>query len=370
MAVIIEAITVVVRRDAARRAFAGNDAPLATLAPNRSGRQDEHLYAIGFMNQLDAEAFVRRALEPRGLTWTQGDEAVDLTLVYQHTGLLHYTPWLEVGQYPVEGGAVTAAWLSGTEPGALSTHSFWNFKGYMQISSAPLEGNDAWQEIPSDDPRQRAFLNLETGEKRYAIKPQAEQVAVASEREIQEALDSLERVWQTIDYVNMANVIRRLGSEAADLQAQRDYLERILPIVCALARHHAPFDARTHFTEGYILSALERPLEAEPALRRALHLDPQSARGTSELMATLSRLGRQPEAIAVGWTALPRQAQNAIVPYHLAVLLHRGGKHDEALKVLQGLLDAHPEHNAANELKRQIRALDSTADRTPEGNTD
>lgn len=369
MAVIIEAITVVVRRDAARRVFAGNDAPLAALAPNPSGRQDEHLYAVGFMNQLDAEAFIRRALEPRGLTWTQGDQAVDLTLVDQFTGLFHYTPWLEVGQYPVKGGAVTAAWLTGTEPGALSTHAYWNLKDYLDLSRAPLEEDDAWQEIPSDDPRLRVMLNLETGEKRYAIRPQADPAAVASE-EVQGALDSLEKVWRTVDYVTMANDIRRFGGPAPDVQAYREELERILPTVRSLARHHAPLDARTHFTEGYILTALERPMEAEPALRQAHHLDPQSARVASELMSTLTRLGRQPEAIAVGWAALPRQTSHPLVPYHLATLLHGVGENRKALEVLQGLLAAHPEYEPAKKLKHRIEAMGSTAEGTPKAQTD
>lgn len=370
MAVVIEAITIVVRRNAARRVFAGNDAPLAALAPNPSGRHDEHLYAVGFMNQLDAEAFIRRELEPRGLTWTQGDQAVDLTLVDQFTGLVHYTPWLEVGQYPVEGSAVTAAWLAGTEPGALSTHSFWNLKNYLDLSRAPLEEDGAWQEIPSDDPRQRVMLNLETGEKRYVIRRQADQAVVVREREVHEALGSLEKVWRTVDYVTMANDIRRFGGPAPDVQAYTEELERILSTVRRMARHHAPLDARAHFTEGYILTALERPIEAEPALRQAHRLDPRSARVASELMSTLTRLGRQAEAIDVGLRALPLHNSHPLVPYHLATLLHGEGENRQAVEVLRGLLAVHPEHEPAKQLKRRIEAMGPTAERTTSAQTD
>lgn len=47
MAVVIEAITIVVCRDAVRRAFRGNEAAFEALAPNRSGRKDSHLLPWG-----------------------------------------------------------------------------------------------------------------------------------------------------------------------------------------------------------------------------------------------------------------------------------------------------------------------------------
>lgn len=359
MAVVIEAITIVVRRDAVRRAFRGNEAAFEALAPNRSGRKDAHLHAIGFMDHRDAAAFVTRALEPRGLTWARGVEAIDLTLVDQLTGLQHYTPWLEVGQYPVEGGAVTAAWLKGTEPGALSTHAGWNLQGYMGLARTPIDEMGAWQEVTSYYPGQRAILDPETGEKRYTVRNTVRETpAPAPAEEVLRAFfDSLPMAREIARAVILVRRAPSANRAAPDLRAEVARLAQLLPLVQELGRTVGPYDVRLHFTEGYILTALGRQHEAEAPLRRAHALAPEHAEVAGELMATLAELGKTSDAIAVGREALPRLARNAAVPHQLAILLHSIGEHGEALEVLQSLLEARPEHEAAKQLMRRIETL-------------
>lgn len=359
MAVVIEAITIVVRRDAVRRAFRGNEAAFEALAPNRSGRKDSHLHAVGFMDHRDAAAFVTRALEPRGLAWARGEEAIDLTLVDQFTGLQHYTPWLEVGQYPVEGGAVTAAWLEGTEPGALSTHAGWHLQGYMGLARTPIDEIGTWQEVPSDHPGQLAILNPETGEKRYTVRNTVRETpAPAPAEEVLRAFfDSLPMARETARAAILARRAPSANRAAPDLRAEVARLAQLLPLVQELGRTVGPYDVRLHFTEGYILTALGRQHEAEAPLRRAHALAPEHAEVAGELMATLAELGKISDAIAVGREALPRLARNAAVPHQLAILLHSIGEHGEALEVLQSLLEARPEHEAAKQLMRRIEAL-------------
>lgn len=355
MAVVIEAITIVVRRDAVRRAFGGDEAAFEALAPNRSGRKDAHLHALGFMDHRDAAAFVTRALEPRGLAWARGEEAIDLTIVDQFTGLQHYTSWLEVGQYPVEGGAVTAAWLKGTGPGALSTHAGWNLQGYMGLARTPIAEMGAWQEVPSDHPGQRAILDPETGEKRYTVR---ETPAPAPAEEVLRAFfDSLPMAREIARVVILARRVASANRAAPDMRAEVARLAQLLPLVQELGRTVGPYDVRLHFTEGYILTALGRQHEAEAPLRRAHALAPEHAEVAGELMATLAELGKTSDAIAVGREALPRLTRNAAVPHQLAILLHSIGEHGEALEVLQRLLEARPDHEAAKQLMRRIEAL-------------
>lgn len=357
MAVVIEAITIVVRRDAVRRAFRGNEAAFEALAPNRSGRKDAHLHAVGFMDHRDAAAFVTRALEPRGLAWARGEEAIDLTLVDQFTGLQHYTPWLEVGQYPVEGGAVTAAWLKGTEPGALSTHGGWHLQGYLGLARTPIDENCAWQEVPSGHPGLRAMLDPETGEKRYTMRNTVRETPAPAEEVLRAFFDSLSMAREIARAVILARRAPSPDRAAPDLRAEVARLAQLLPLVQELGRTVGPYDVRLDFTEGYILTALGRQHEAEAPLRRAHALAPEHAEVAGELMATLAELGKVSDAIAVGREALPRLARNAAVPYQLAILLHSIGEHGEALEVLQSLLEARPEHEAAKQLMRRIEAL-------------
>ncbi len=58
MAVLVEAISVIVRRDAVNLRFSGGWREFLAIVPNSTLCSDEDLARVGFMSPLDIEAFV------------------------------------------------------------------------------------------------------------------------------------------------------------------------------------------------------------------------------------------------------------------------------------------------------------------------
>ena len=112
MAVLIEGISVVVRREAIEMRFKGGWRAFVDLVPNATLCADEHLARVGFMSPSDVERFIK-SLECAGLSFQSKGKAVDLVVVDQVRGLTTDCQWLEFGHfaYGNSGGKVAVAWL-------------------------------------------------------------------------------------------------------------------------------------------------------------------------------------------------------------------------------------------------------------------
>jgi hypothetical protein len=96
MAVLVEAITVVVRCRAILQVYAGGQAHFVSDIPNASLRSDGELAAVTFMTPEDVRKYVC-LLEERGLRYFDGTHAVDLAVVDQHSGIRAPCPWAVFG---------------------------------------------------------------------------------------------------------------------------------------------------------------------------------------------------------------------------------------------------------------------------------
>lgn len=112
MAVLVEAISVIVRRDAIQAKYPGGWTAFEWAAPNATLCYDDELARIGFMHPQDVERFVSR-LERNGLTFLVGNRAQDLAVADQQRGLMTECEWLEFAKLPFgeSGGTVSACWL-------------------------------------------------------------------------------------------------------------------------------------------------------------------------------------------------------------------------------------------------------------------
>ena len=112
MAVLVEAISVIVRRDAITARFSGGWRQFLAIVPNSTLCSDEDLARVGFMSPPDIEAFVRR-LEKGGLTFVRDGQAVDIAVVDQMRGPTMPSEWLEFARLSLGGteNKVAACWL-------------------------------------------------------------------------------------------------------------------------------------------------------------------------------------------------------------------------------------------------------------------
>ena len=110
MAVLVEGISVLIRKDSIQNKISGGDASFRRLIPNSTFCEDDQLARVGFLNPADVESFVDE-LENAGLTFMEDGRPSDIAICDQQRGLTTECDWLEFGRLSMEDGKVGAAWM-------------------------------------------------------------------------------------------------------------------------------------------------------------------------------------------------------------------------------------------------------------------
>jgi tetratricopeptide (TPR) repeat protein len=121
---------------------------------------------------------------------------------------------------------------------------------------------------------------------------------------------------------------------AFDMQGQMDQALAAFQQAVELDRlqpHPSPWPPHNL---GYLLLRMERPQEAESALRESLRYDPSLAITNYHLARTLEKLGKNQEAIAYYKEAVKQDSASTDACYSLALLYRRLGREPEAKLML------------------------------------
>jgi hypothetical protein len=112
VAVLVEGISVIVRRNAIETKLAGGWPRFVAEVPNATLCADDLLARVGFMSPADAKAFTDH-LEQNGLCFLLEGRCQDIAVVDQLRGPTMPVDWLEYAQFPFgqTGGKVAACWL-------------------------------------------------------------------------------------------------------------------------------------------------------------------------------------------------------------------------------------------------------------------
>lgn len=170
MAVLAEAISVIVRRDAIDRRYPGGWGRFLRDVPNRSMCTDGELVRVGFMHPQDASGYAS-GLQGSGLAYLPEQGVLDFLVVDQQTGPAVPCGWIEFAELPFAPGGpeakVSACWLF-EEPRMtvgihLSGRSFdlavprsWEYDGSISQRATRV--------LPEDEGRRLKFLRNEDGE--------------------------------------------------------------------------------------------------------------------------------------------------------------------------------------------------------------
>ena len=130
MAVLVEAISVVVRIDAIEARYAGGWEAFRGAVPNATLASDTEVARIGFMTPNDIEAYIRH-LEANRLVFIQGGTSIDIAVVDQQRGPTKPCAWLDWGHVPIGGGQVAACKLKDSKMMTLITPEGWKFEGSL-----------------------------------------------------------------------------------------------------------------------------------------------------------------------------------------------------------------------------------------------
>lgn len=133
MAVLAEAISVVVQRTAIDARHPDGWRGFAARAPNATLCADEYLARIGFMQVSDVESYVSE-LAGYGIKYLLDGNAQDLVVVDQQRGPMAPCGWIEFGHVflgPGEHRRVAACRFAGDTGNVLVQPELWKFEGSM-----------------------------------------------------------------------------------------------------------------------------------------------------------------------------------------------------------------------------------------------
>jgi hypothetical protein len=135
MAVLIEAISVVVRQSAIEQVLPNGFDDFKALVPNNTLCADPELARVGFMSPADTEAFCDD-LRRRGFVFAADGPECDFTVVDQLRGPTIPVPWLDFGHiaYSGESGRVAASRLTGSVIEQLMTPDGWRYEDSLSRS--------------------------------------------------------------------------------------------------------------------------------------------------------------------------------------------------------------------------------------------
>jgi hypothetical protein len=338
MAVLIEILNVVIRRDAIDRAFRGGWAAFRrTPTPNATACSDGELVRFGFMALDDAKAYIS-TLEAGGLILHRDGQAVDLALVHQQRGLLLPAPWLEVGPLHIGGCKVVACWLAGRQPGNLAVPPGWKYEG--SASQRPcLEGEadgDRLEFLRHEDGVD-VYLDLLSGKEVFAGRPVIQGDTAA-------ALSTQCRAicLEVLNLEARIEPLEALGDQEAAAPLVHRLRDELLPAVDRIASGPGAQLWFAHFTRGLILRVLFRRQEAEMAFRKANELCPGEFNVLQELVKCLGELKKPQEALPFARQAVELHPVAASAWGNLAMCLLQCGERDEARRAIDYGIELDP----------------------------
>lgn len=133
MAVLIEAISVVVRVASIHDAFAGGWSAFEELIPNATLCCDNEIARVGFMVPADAESFINK-LESKGLRFIVDGESVHIVVMEQNRGPMAKCTWAEFGHIDLDGNPdhrIAACRLIDSGEPQLFTPAGWEYESSL-----------------------------------------------------------------------------------------------------------------------------------------------------------------------------------------------------------------------------------------------
>lgn len=121
MAVLVEALNVVVRINRIRAKFQGGLKAFKENIPNKTLSMDSGLARVGFMTPFDAEIYIDY-LEENGLIFISDDKAKDLIVIDQFKGPTIQCDWIELITVKLQGIECRACKLKSDPDTPLSFH--------------------------------------------------------------------------------------------------------------------------------------------------------------------------------------------------------------------------------------------------------
>ncbi len=146
MAVLIEAISVLIKRAAIDEKFPGGWEAFVEDVPNQTLCADSTLARVGFMSPVDVESYIK-SLEKKRFVYLRDGKADDLVVVDQQRGFAATCNWAELRHGTLDGDSskrVAGCQSTGGANDPLITPDGWKYDGSLSQTFAfvPTEHMD------------------------------------------------------------------------------------------------------------------------------------------------------------------------------------------------------------------------------------
>jgi hypothetical protein len=136
MAVLVEAISVIIRAEAVLKAFKGDWQAFTDIVPNNTLCADDELVRVGFTNPTDVGRFID-TLVAHGLSFAEGRSSPDIAVADQIRGFTRSCPWAEFGHISLDDDPkqrVAACRLAGSDLMQIITPPGWTHEDSLTRS--------------------------------------------------------------------------------------------------------------------------------------------------------------------------------------------------------------------------------------------
>lgn len=143
MAVLVEAISVIVRRSAIDEKFPGGWTAFVETAPNSTLCADSRVARVGFMHPSDVQAYVGE-LERAGLVYLSGGQALDIAVVDQQRGPAAPCEWLQFGHIQLSRDQRVAVCRAvGDTENVMASPESWKYEGSLSQNFGSVPSGEA-----------------------------------------------------------------------------------------------------------------------------------------------------------------------------------------------------------------------------------
>jgi hypothetical protein len=143
MAVLVEGISVIVRRWDVNRRYPGGFRAYRAEWNHSSLCTDGRLVRAGFGTADEALAFVAR-LQSVGFVSVSEGRSIDSCLVDQRQGMVYRADWLDIFRFPYQTGSLTLASLAGDDSARVAVPKGWRFEDSLSARVPTKETDGAF----------------------------------------------------------------------------------------------------------------------------------------------------------------------------------------------------------------------------------
>jgi tetratricopeptide (TPR) repeat protein len=339
MAVLVEALSVIVRRESVNKLFKGGWQEFLHQVPNGTLCYDQDLARIGFMKPVDVEAYIS-SLEAGGLVFQNDEQAIDFTVVDQIMGSTIPTSWLELHRVVLfkENINILVCCLSGHDMGKIAVPDNWEYGDSISAKPGFIPNNliDDKVKFLRREKGLDVYMDLRSGQELFMGRPIIKGTSAPALFTQLEAI--FHEVWSIEEQIQSLNT----EDELAPLFYRLN--DELLPVVQEIINGNGQQMAFAYFNVGTIFRLLKRPIEAEGAFRKANELQPRKINTLNELVRCLGEQNKHVEALSFAREAVKAEPINEGAWGNLAMCLIMCGERDEARKVIDYAVELEPQN--------------------------